>query len=257
MSVVQSRWGGKPVRLLRKVTIVNDNDNRLPVHTLTFSTPVGTVALDCDISMGDVVKVEVPNYKPKSYSMSAARPGEFDITFKVYPNGRASGYLNRTAIGQSIAVYGLPKRKIRQEGNHVGFIAYGVGITEALPIAEAELEKNASANVLLLWASKTTADTFWHDQLARLKEKHDKRFVLREILSREVRKGTLHGRINPGILQEVFDGTWGTGVGSVNENLRDGVRFLSVGTKEMMRETDDMLASIGYPQPKHSLLVKP
>jgi NAD(P)H-flavin reductase len=250
-----SRWGGQPVTLLHKLPIVSDDNCRLPVYTLTFSTPVGSDALDCDISMGDVVKVVVPNYKPKSYSMSAARHGQFDITFKVYPNGRASGYLNSIQIGQQITVFGKPKGKIRQEGSHAGFIAYGVGITEALPIATAELQKNSITNVLLLWASKTTGDTFWHDEILLLKEEFESRFVFREILSREVKDTALYGRINSDILREVFDMTWGTGIGDKNEHDRVGVRFLSVGTKEMMRETDVMLASIGYDMPGHSLLV--
>jgi NAD(P)H-flavin reductase len=254
MSRIQSRWRGKPVTLLRKVAVVTDDANRLPVHTLTFSTPSGTDYLDCDISMGDVVKVVVPNYKPKSYSMSAARPGEFDITFKVYPDGRASGYLDRVEIGQSITVFGLPKGKVRQEGSHVGFIAYGVGITEALPIAAAELQKNDSSKVLLLWASKTTGDTFWHEEIMRLQEEYEARFDFKEILSREKKENALHGRINPSVLREVFDGTWGTEPEGEMAHLRAGVRFLVVGTKEMMRETDKLLASIGYEQPTHALL---
>lgn len=254
MSLAVSRWGGKPVTLLSKVNVVSNDFDRLPVHTLTFSTPIGTETLACDISMGDVVKVEVPNYKPKSYSMSAARPGEFDITFKVYPNGRASGYLNSIELGQSITVFGKPKGKKRQEGTHVGFIAYGVGITEAFPVAAAELRKCGISKVLLLWASKTTGDTFWREELFQLQEEFGERFSFCEIFSREEREGALHGRVSPAVLQQVFDGSWGTGIGGEGEKLRKGVRFVSVGTKEMMRETDGMLASIGYEQPKHALL---
>ena len=36
------------------------------------------------IDHGDVVKVIIPDYKPKSYSMSCKRANEFDITVKVY-----------------------------------------------------------------------------------------------------------------------------------------------------------------------------
>eukprot|EP00964_Phaeocystis_antarctica_P098158 scaffold64201_cov58-Phaeocystis_antarctica.AAC.2 len=96
-----SRWGGQPARLLRKVCHVtavrglasSPEWERLPVYTLTFETPPSlsnAVRIDC----GDVVKVVVPNFKPKSYSMSAERPGEFDITVKVYPGGVCSGYLD-------------------------------------------------------------------------------------------------------------------------------------------------------------------
>ena len=77
-------WGGAPATLIRKTPLVHAADDRLPVYTLTFKTPPGMDFLGVDIPLGDVVKVCVPNYKPKSYSVSAQRPGEFDITLKVF-----------------------------------------------------------------------------------------------------------------------------------------------------------------------------
>jgi len=254
-SRLETRWGGAPATLLRKTTLVSAAEDHLPVHTCTFSVPDGMHdSLGVSIEKGDVVKVAVPNYKPKSYSMSAARPGEFDITFKVYPNGRASGFLDSTQIGEQIVVFGLSKRKVRQPGRYVGFIAFGVGITEALPIAASELAKDDAAQVLLFWASKTEGDTFWQEQLLALKEEHGDRFQLVTILSQQQLEGSLHGRINAPVLQQVFDGHWGTADGEQNAEHRAEVRFLSVGTKEMMRMADDWLNQIGYPMPQHALL---
>ena len=53
-------------------------------------------SLGVSIEKGDVVKVAVPNYKPKSYSMSAARRGEFDITFKA-PSHKQNTHDERNA----------------------------------------------------------------------------------------------------------------------------------------------------------------
>lgn len=164
----------------------------------------------------------------------------------MYPGGRASGFLDRCPIGGSIDVFGLGKGKQRTPGSRVGFIAYGVGITEALPIAASELDQPEVDSVVLLWASRTWGDVFWHAQIAELKEKFGERFQVRTILSREQREGSLQGRVNPQILSEVFDGCWGTGPGGSNEGEREGVRFLSVGTKQMMKDTDKMLGKIGY-----------
>ena len=78
----------------------------MPVYTLTFETPPSlsnAVRIDC----GDVVKVVVPNFKPKSYSMSAERPGEFDITVKVYPGGVCSGYLDSVQVGENISAFNV------------------------------------------------------------------------------------------------------------------------------------------------------
>jgi hypothetical protein len=57
--------------------------------------PLASLRMD----MGDVVKMVIPGYKPKSYFVTALRDAEFDITIKVYPNGRASGFLT---VGDSI-----------------------------------------------------------------------------------------------------------------------------------------------------------
>lgn len=107
----RTRWGGAAATLLRKgatltltltlyvtlllpaVAQVEESTDHLPVYTLTFATPLGQPFLKdkktggkFSIPMGDVVKVCVPNYKPKSYSVSAERSGEFDITVKVLVN---------------------------------------------------------------------------------------------------------------------------------------------------------------------------
>lgn len=250
---MRGMWKPVLVTLVRKTPMVQRAKDHLPVYTLSFAYPQDYVeqnkTLDVRIDYGDVVKVSVPNYKPKSYSMSAERPGEFDITFKVYPNGRASGYLDRLQIGEQISVFRHPAcNKQRNPGDNIGIIAYGVGITEALPVAAAELAKPEARSVVLLWASRTMGDTFWHNQVVDLQEKYEGRFEIVYILSREETDTALQGRINPQVLEDVFDRKW------YRQRDSEKVRFLCVGTKEMMKETNKMLGTIGYPMPKHALL---
>lgn len=85
LPVVTYLMGAAPARLLRKKELVQEGVDRLPVYTLSFQAPNQGLQSDFRIGLADVVKVVVPGYKPKSYSMSAMREGEFDITFKVYP----------------------------------------------------------------------------------------------------------------------------------------------------------------------------
>ena len=227
---------------------------RLSVFTLTFANPPGMESLGVRIDCGDVVKVVVPNFKPKSYSMSAQRHGEFDITVKVYPGGVCSGYLDSVQVGESISVFKMGAKQ-RAAGRHVGLIAFGVGITEALPLCAAELSKPDAEHVRLLWASKTYGDLFWHEEIAALRAAHPERFSVATILSREQREGCLHGRCSAAVLAEVFDGAWGTAAGGPHEAARDAVRFLSVGTKPMMRQAEAMLRELGYATPgRHMLL---
>lgn len=197
------------------------------------------------LDLGDVVKMVIPNYKPKSYSVSALRENEFDVTFKVYPNGRASGFLDRLKVGAEMHTFAKKSGRRRNPGAHVGIIAYGVGITEGLPVARAELEQASAEKVVLLWASRTMDDTFWRDEITALRTEYPLQFEVRHILSRERRDGCLHGRIDANILNKVFGGF-----------DREQARFLPVGTKDMMRLTDEMLSENGFTMPQHALLPK-
>ena len=126
-----SRWGGQFAKVLRKVCHVEGIRGpatsaewaRLPVYTLTFANPPGVHSLGVRIDCGDVVKICIPNFKPKSYSMSAERPGEFDVTYKLYPGGTCSGYLDSLKVGDEITVFRRGSRQPRA-GSHVGIIAY-------------------------------------------------------------------------------------------------------------------------------------
>jgi len=244
---MMGNWGGKSASLLRKECMVPalSATGQLPVSTLTFSVPPG--GLNVRIGCGDVAKIVIPGYKPKSYSVSAERPGEFDVTFKLYPNGRCSGYLDSLAVGDSISVFGKG-RKERRKGTHVGFVAFGVGITEALPIAAAELEAGDAQEVRLLWGARTFGDMFWHGEVAALEKKYPGRFRVTRMLSREDREGCRRGRIDGGVLAGLF-GDW---------KEVPGARFLSVGTKAMMRDCHEMLKDVGFDVPgRCSLLLNP
>jgi len=248
---------GAPTKLLRKKTLVRATDISLPVHTLTFAIPdkngFSGKALhhsEINVRLGDTVKMVIPNYKPKSYSVSALRDTEFDITFKVYPNGRASVPLDRLEIGQTMRSFGKSANRVRNALSgggelYVGIVAYGVGITEGLPVARAELNDEDTAKVVLLWASRTEQDTFWKDDIEQLQQEYLDKFEMNHIYSREKREGCLHGRIDLDILKQVFQPT-----------NPDQARFLSVGTKEMMQQTEAMWVELGYKLPQNLLLPK-
>lgn len=245
--------GAGEATLLRKTALVSPAEDRLPVYTLTFANPPGMNSLGVRMDYGDVVKVVVPGYKPKSYSMSDERPGEFDITFKVYPNGRASGFLDRIPIGGGVEVFRKGSNE-RVPGKYIGILAFGVGITEALPLAEAELGKPDAQRVNLIWQARNKADTFWADRIAALKSRYPDKFEITYVFSQEVVEGSLHGRVNGSVFQSLTTTRW-------QEKDSDAfaaseVRFVTVGTKEMMYQADEMITKIGYPMPQHALFQK-
>lgn len=261
--------GALLARLLKKTCLVEASSGRLPVYTLTFSNPPGLTSLGVRMDHADVVNVCIPeDYKhhakhhrshsfyptAQPYSMSAERPGEFDITVKVYPGGRCSDYLgNVLQVGETLEVF-KAGQKHRRPGKYVGIVAYGVGITEAFPIAKAELEKSDAENVRLLWANKTLGDTFWHEQFDAVCQSYPGRFSIVNILSRDQQEGCLHGRISGQTLSDMFDAYWRSTCAQENEVYRDQVRFLVVGTKQMVNDTNAMLKELGYPWLGHSLL---
>jgi len=261
-------WIGTPTKLIRKTLMVSEVGlDRLPVYTLTFEIPHDgeftgrTQSFEkVRIDYGEVVKMVIPNYKPKSYSMSALRAeeSEFDVTLKIYPNGRASGYLDRIQIGETVNAFGLRNEKTRNPGKFFGGIAYGVGITEILPMARFELEKGDAERVVVLWASRTKADTFWDDQIAELETTYKDKFEMVYLFSREkeesncAKVSALQGRIDASLLKQVFEPRLTITAGIEREDAR----FLVIGTKAMMRMTDDMLTEIGFPMPRQCLLRK-
>jgi NAD(P)H-flavin reductase len=265
-------WTGVPTKLLQKQVMVkpsspiDSNDYKttkhLAVHTLTFEIPQnvqfsGRACAHKDIQLdhGDVIKMVIPGFKPKSYSLSDVRPeqNEMDITIKVYPNGRASGFLDRLQIGETVNSFGMHSGRRRNAGKFFGGIAFGVGITEILPVAEAELQKGDAEKVVVLWASRTSGDTFWQDKIALLEKQYPDKFEMVYIYSREesADPAVLKGRVDENVLQKVFMSR----IEKSNISHEDA-RFLSVGTKQMMYNTSSMLGNIGYPMHKHGLLTR-
>ncbi len=103
--------------------------------------------------------------------------------------------------------------------------------------------------VKLIWATKTWGDCFWLDELERLKA--DGRFEVVHVLSREGRDGCRRGRVTPDLLKEELDEAWG--VGTTVE--RSNVRLISIGTKAMMRDFNDMVyADLDYKYAANRLL---
>lgn len=239
------KWPFVPTTLLRKTTLVTEAEDRLPVHKLTFSIPEGEAydaILAHRMDLGDYLYMVRPDGRRKSYSVSERREKEFDITFKPYPDGLLSGYLNALNVGDTIQCVGRISRVTYTPGKYLGLVAFGIGITECLPIAEAELSKGKVDHVRLLWASRTMADTFWKKRIESLSKKYPQRFSIQYLLSREQREGCLEGRINPSILANVFQ-----------PKHPNDARFHTVGTGDMIRMADDMLTKAGYPMPKHAL----
>jgi len=271
-SLFSPSWRGVQTKLIRKTTLVehaystkspeHSGADRLAVHTLTFEIPEdqtfggSTIAhSEIRIDLGDFIKIVLPNDKPKSYALSALRSSEkeMDVTIEVDPKDKASKFLDSLEVGDTIRTYGMRTKKSRNAGKFFGGIAHGLGITEILPVAEAELEKGDAEKVVVLWASGTCNEKFLCDKVAELKKLYPEKFEMVYMYSRDETQDSdiLKGRISPQVLKKVFEP-------HINATLimKKEVRFLALGAKEMVDNTRSMLSQIGYPMPKYALFPK-
>lgn len=227
----------RPCRLLSKETLVEAAPGRLAVRRFRFALPGGAKDFGVDFTRGECVKVRVPGLLPlsRSYSPVAARPGGFDLIVKIYPvdgPGRkrvgASSHLDTLKEGDSAYVSGpYPpplKHMARSPGRRVGIVAYGVGITESLAVAAAELGRS---EVVLLWALRDQSEVFAQAELSELQARG---LRLHHHFSREAGEC-----LGPAKLREIFP--WA--------DAPQDCRFLVVGTKAMKKATRKMIPEAG------------
>ena len=131
------------VPLFRRFSLISKRliteGSEFPVFVFTFAYP-GNLGLN--LGVGDHLKLWVPYFnKPRSYSPTAQRPGSFDLAVKLLDGGVASEYLMTLEVADSAFFARILLSLERRGSSHIGIIALGVGITEAIEVARAELQK--------------------------------------------------------------------------------------------------------------------
>jgi len=213
------------------------------VFRLRYGLPDG-VCLRADLSVGQFVRVKIPGErKPRSYSPTEVGiPGEVEFCIKRYKGGRVSSYLCGANVGDSVLMSGpFPPFWIpfKRTGNaqRIGVIAFGIGITEVLPLTKLEMN-TGSAEVRVLWANRQPRDVFDTADFSELQRKHEELLKVTFIFSREKGKASdLFGHITDDILKLVF-GDW--------LDRSPVAYFLVVGTRRMKRDGYAMLQRIGF-----------
>lgn len=258
-----------------------------PVRTFTFALPKGQekVILADSISLGhgDVLKVNAMPTAPsdkkhiagghKSYSpTNVSEPGHLDLTLKIYPDGVNSQVFDALQVGDCIGVsapWPPPKmRSKRLAGKYVNLIAFGVGITEALEVAKAELAQDDAEEVTILYANRYKEDSFFRHEIMELVSNYGrasgstKRFRVVYMYSREdegnLKQGNVtddievrKGRVSATVLQEVFNLPT-----SADDPKHSEQRFVVPGSQEMIADTwGKYLRGFEYNRNDHSLLL--
>eukprot|EP00171_Calliarthron_tuberculosum_P002626 IDg2626t1 len=256
MDVVVPHPMGLPLRFYRfaltaRETLVSAQPDRLcAVMRLTFALPDGN-SLRFRPGLAEHVKVYLPwTRKAKSYSPTSPpnRVGSFDLVVKVYPEGKYSTHLAALSVGDAVLMSGpFPHPRIpmiRRTARALCIIAFGIGVTSALPLARAELASEEFAQVAILHANRYRDDDVLRGEVDALTQ-HGERMLVVRAYSREQVDGAREGRVATAMLQDVFQLDGG----------RDVV-FHVVGSKPMIKSTWHMLAQLGYPRRKYTFLRK-
>lgn len=242
--------------LINKETLVPADGEVLAVRRFTFGLPSGQ-ALGFNLGLGDHLKVVVPGItKPRSYSPTSdpKREGSFDLTLKIYKNGRCSEWLDSLELGTFVRMFGkMPigtKMQIYNPGPHVIVIALGIGITEGLPVMNAELRRDGgtASSVTLIYAVRYKREVIFTQEIQEEAAEFGGRVRVVHAVSQEAVQGDgwHSGRVDADLVKKCVGGA---AVGDV--------RFLVVGTKGMKREVWGLLKELGFPHASHALLRKP
>jgi ring-1,2-phenylacetyl-CoA epoxidase subunit PaaE len=150
----------------------------------------------------------------RSYSLcqppSADRaPDRLTIAIKRHgPGGFGDHAVGKLAPGDTIDVL-TPLghfRPFTRRGAHHVAIAAGSGITPIMAILAEILGTDPTASVALLYGNRTSADVMFLEEIADLKDRYGRRFVVQHVLSREDRGiELLTGRIDRERLPRLLD----------------------------------------------------
>jgi len=261
--------------LIKTSTLVPEIPGKIcPVRTFTFRLdgyPSLNVGDHVRLDSGDTMKLYLEehqqqgskkkNWTFKSYSPTdTSRPGEIDITVKLYPDGQNAKLLQALQVGQDhIYMAGPWRRKQRLPASHAYLIAFGIGITEIYPVAKQLVQDGIPTTVL--YANRYREDVCFRSELDQMAKENPNSFQVKYMYSREsnlVASNEICGRLDGAkVLKEVL------GLGK-NENQKTDAgiaatsspppRFLAIGSKPMMRQAWNCLYDLGYPRDQYELL---
>ncbi|CAJ1945030.1 unnamed protein product [Cylindrotheca closterium] len=273
-SALSPKRGLHKATLIKTATVVLEIPGRVcPVSTFTFRLdgyPALNLADHIHLDRGDTIKLYLQGEKGswtfKSYSPTdTSRPGEIDITVKLYPDGQNANMLKTLKVGQDhIYMAGPWKCKQRLPCSHAYLIAFGIGITEIYPVAK-QLVKDGIPTTIL-YINRYREDVCYRNELDEMSRDKKLLFRVMYMYSREddgvssLASNEFSGRLDSAtILQEVL-GLKESGAdekasttSTSSKNLLPP-RFLAIGSKPMMRKAWNCLDDLGYSRSQHELL---
>ncbi|KAG9510222.1 Cytochrome b5 reductase 4, partial [Fragariocoptes setiger] len=140
--------------------------------------------------------------------------GKLYFIIKIYPNGELTPKLNTLKIGDYVDISDyqwndIDIESVAQYRSVWLLLAAGTGLTPMIRTIAYLLSKPCEKikNVKLLFFNRTQQDMVWHDEFARLQERHSGRFQCEHILSDENSDQWTgaHGHVNIDMLAKFID----------------------------------------------------
>ncbi|MGW4396282.1 2Fe-2S iron-sulfur cluster-binding protein [Amycolatopsis nivea] len=139
----------------------------------------------------------------RAYSASSA-PGtkRLEVTVKRVDNGRLSAYLHGLRVGDRLSVRGPSGSFHPDPRADLVLIAAGSGITPMMSVLRTRLSRPGRSRISLLYASRSSEETIFAAQLARLQRRHPRRLRITHVQSRpDVNWTGERGRIDENLLR--------------------------------------------------------
>ncbi|KAK0666503.1 hypothetical protein QBC41DRAFT_325753 [Cercophora samala] len=158
-----------------------------------------------------------PVIRPYTPTNPLDEPGFVELTVKLYPNGKQSGYLHSLKPGDSITCLRIPEYVWQpNKHEHVALIAGGAGITPIYQLIQGILANpEDKTRITLVWGVNGDRDIFLKNEFAELQSKYPGRFRAEYVVSQPEAGSTYRkGYVNGKVLEEL-------GLGANEEKNKD------------------------------------
>ncbi|WP_057465954.1 ferredoxin--NADP reductase [Pseudovibrio sp. POLY-S9] len=193
--------------------------------------------------------------RPFTISAAPSHGNALQITVKSNPNGIVSKFLcTKVKAGQQLNVMppfgGFTLEPLKDQQRTLYFFAGGSGITPAVAMIEAALEREPRSKLFLLYANRTADDIIFKEQLELLAERFPSQLEVRHILSKpslwSMFSPWKSGRITKDVALEYLSGCrpvaqntqyFICGPGTMNADVRKALRNCDVPTDRIHAES--------------------
>lgn len=167
---------------------------------------------------------------PRSYSLSSTPTDEYlEFGIKLYPDGLASQYIDKAAVGHEVALKGPFGRFVNTHTDPIVGVATGAGLVPIMGIVRDELMNKKNTNpIKVIFGVRSETDLFWLEEMQALSNNYP--------------------NFNFEVTLTQPSETWSKLRGRVTEHLAHTdslTRYFVCGSPEMVKDVKTKLTELG------------